>query len=1005
MPVYFIPNRGQMDERVAYYVQGKDKTVYFTDEGVTFALGRAKKNDEASNNRRSARRPKDMDERALIRLHSWEAKEGSHKDPGKSERENGLERWVVKLDFVGANPEAHPEGLEETGTKISYFRGKPEEWKAGLPACSKVMYRDLWPGIDLVYYGTVNRLKYEFIVHPGADPSQIRLSYRGAESVSVDDEGRLQVKTPIGGFSDDVPIAYQEIAGKIIDIKLAYKLDGDSTGQGKGRASHGSAAIGLRHDVLRTRSASHGFEVGEYDRRLPLILDPAVLIYCGYIGGNQFDTGNGIAVDSAGCAYVTGMTYSNQSTFPAKVGPDLTLCAVDAFVAKVNAAGTEFLYCGFIGGCGPGWDDSGYGIAVDNAGYAYVTGYTQSLYSLPAIIGPDLTFNGGLRDAFVAKVNAEGTALDYCGYIGGSDYDEGRGIAVDGAGSAYVIGWTGSSEASFPVTVGPDLTYNGDRGLSNEGDVFVAKVNSAGIALDYCGYIGGNNGDWGHGIAVDNAGCAYVTGGTYSSTDTFPLIVGPDLTYNGGGSDAFVAKVNAAGTALDFCGYIGGGKRDGGYGIAVDRFGCSYVTGYTRSNQSTFPVTPRPDRTYNGHTDAFAAKIDASGTRLLYCGYLGGTKEDTGYGIAVDSACCAYVTGYTRSSEASFPVTIGPSVHFTGWGAAFVAKVNPAGTALHYCGYIGGSGSDYGYGIAVDIAGYAYVTGKTYTRESAFPVTMGPDLTFNGWGDAFVTKIGLTPPEYFPYYVFDGHDFNGDGASDIAVWRPSDGFWYIRGFDNDRWGQFNDIPVPGDYNGDGFTDLAIWRPSDGFWYIRGIDNDRLGQVGDVPVPKDYDGDGRTDLAIWRPSDGTWHIRYRTGGGKTKPWGQTGDYPVPADYDGDGLPDLAVWRSSTGFWYIKGVDTDRLGHDGDIPVPADYDGDGKTDPAVWRPSDGTWHIRYRAERGEVKPWGMPGDVPVPGDYNGDGAADIAVWRPSTGQWLIRKIDTVRWGAPSDIPLVR
>jgi hypothetical protein len=224
MPVYFIPNRGQMDEQVAYYVQGKDKTVYFTDEGITFVLAKAKEKSEPPNNRSSALRPRGMDERNFIRLHSWEGIEGPYEDPEKLERESGHERWVVKLDFVGANPESHPEGLEETGTKISYFKGKPEEWKAGLPAYSKVAYKDLWPGIDLVYYGTVNRLKYEFIVHPGADSSQIRLSYRGAESVAVDEEGRLQVMTPMGGFSDDVPVAYQEIAGKRIDIELAYKI-------------------------------------------------------------------------------------------------------------------------------------------------------------------------------------------------------------------------------------------------------------------------------------------------------------------------------------------------------------------------------------------------------------------------------------------------------------------------------------------------------------------------------------------------------------------------------------------------------------------------------------------------------------------------------------------------------------------------------------------------------------------------------------------------------------
>jgi hypothetical protein len=365
-------------------------------------------------------------------------------------------------------------------------------------------------------------------------------------------------------------------------------------------------------------------------------------------------------------------------------------------------------------------------------------------------VGPDLTYNGGNADAFVAKVSAAGTVLVYCGYIGGSGGDTGLGIAVDVSGNAYVAGDTGSStQATFPVIVGPDLTYNG------LGDAFVAKVNTAGTALVYCGYLGGNDSDAARGIAVDYLGNAYVTGGTASTQSTFPVKVGPDLTYNGGNLDAFVAKVNAAGTALVYCGYMGGSDFDSAGGIAVDTSGNAYVTGGTASTEASFPVKVGPDLTYNGYfSDAFVAKINSAGTALVYCGYIGGAGGEQGVGIAVDTAGSAYVTGATGSDETTFPVTEGPDLTFNFGGIdAFVAKVNADGTALVYCGYIGGSGNDFANAIALDASRNAYVTGETSSTEATFPVTVGPDLTFNGVSDAFIVKIAGPPIPATSFYT------------------------------------------------------------------------------------------------------------------------------------------------------------------------------------------------------------------------------------------------------------
>jgi Beta-propeller repeat len=685
LPLYFIANQGQVDdEQVSFYVKGADKTLYFTPDGITFAL-----------------------------------KGASAKSEQGHESEDGDEpsRWSIKLDFLGANSRVKPEGEDQQHAVFSYFTGQPEDWHTAIPTYGKVVYRDLWPGIDLVYSGSVNALKYEFVVHPGADPKQIRMAYRGVSDITVKKTGELDVSTPAGGFEDGVPVAWQVIEGEKRMVSMQYALGA----------------------VQEDGVYPYNFDLGTYDPTLPLILDPVILVYCGYIGGASSDSGFSIAVDDQGNAYVTGTTWSDESSFPVTVGPDLTYNGSpfqDAFVARVNPQGTALDYCGYIGGADR---DEGNGIAVDGQGNAYVTGFTDSYESsFPVTVGPDLTYNGGRWDAFVARVNPQGTGLDYCGYIGGAIDDEGNGIAVDDQGNAYVTGFTRSDQSSFPVTVGPDLTYNGDIV-----DAFVARVNPQGTALDYCGYIGGAHDDRGTGIAVDGQGNAYVTGFTDSYESSFPVTVGPDLTYNGGPWDAFVARVNPQGTALDYCGYIGGADRDDGNGIAVDGQGNAYVTGITESSQGTFPVTVGPDLTFNGGgSDAFVARVNPQGTALDYCGYIGGWPEDVGVGIAVDGQGNAYVTGITESRQGTFPVTVGPDLTFNGGASdAFVARVNPQGTALDYCGYIGGTSTDVSSGIAVDDQGNAYVTGTTRSGAFTFPVTVGPDLTYNGGVDGFLAKI------------------------------------------------------------------------------------------------------------------------------------------------------------------------------------------------------------------------------------------------------------------------
>ena len=669
--------------------------------------------------------------------------------------------WVVKVDFPGGRSDLQPRGEERQSAIFSHFTNRKADWKVGLATYAAVRYPDVWPGIDLVYQGSTRELKYEFVVKPGANPARIRMRYHGAERVFTTTNGALRVETPGGDLTDSPPLTYQVSGDSRREVDSAFVVS---------PAKHGNAP-------------EVGFRVGQYDPARPLVIDPGLLVYCGFIGDAD-SLGGGIAVDASGQAYVTGATPSTSMTFPVKVGPNtIQSGGYDAFVAKVNAAGTELIYCGFIGGKGA---DYGLDIAVDSAGQAYVTGKTGSdENTFPVCVGPDLTFNSrrnsNYPDAFVAKVNASGKGLVYCGYIGGAFHDVGEGIAVDGAGCAVIAGSTESAEEDpfyeqiFPVKVGPGPTYQGSM------DAFVARVNPGGTALDYCGYIGGTSRDEGHDVAVDRSGNAYVTGATYSDENSFPVRGGPDLSYNGRYENAFVAKVSAAGNGLVYCGYIGGERGDVGHGIAVDRNGNAYVTGTTNSDHNSFPVTGGPDLTYNDLQEAFVAKVKADPSappshpdyprvNFDYCGYIGGGTNDYGRDIAVDADGNAYVVGYTNSSHYSFPVKNGPGTKFIGnynYHDVFVARVKADPTAppsplnypevnFDYCGYIGGEDYDYGMGIAVDPFGNAYVMGLT-DSEKSFPVRVGPVLVHPGRRTAFVARIEGNSVE-----VVDAVDF---------VWR------------------------------------------------------------------------------------------------------------------------------------------------------------------------------------------------------------------------------------------
>jgi hypothetical protein len=701
LPLSFEANSGQTDAEVKFLSRGHGYTLFLTGDEAVFSM-RASKAVPSVAGHHSQREPVEPTTNAALRM-----------------------------KLVKANPAAKVTGEEELPGKSNYFIGNDaKKWRSNVPTYGKVKYEGIYSGIDLVYYGNQRQLEYDFVVAPGADPRRIQFDVRGAKRISRDKNGDLVIRMTGGEVHWRKPVVYQERDGRRREIGGNY--------------------------VIR-RGRRVGFELAGYDSKRPLIIDP-VLGYSTYLGGNGTDSGNGIAVDSSGNAYITGSTESTN--FPTTPGAFQTTCNGgsncttdgDAFVTKLNPAGSALVYSTFLGGSNT---DVGLGIAVDSSGNAYVTGSTASA-DFPVTSSAFQTTPGGI---FVTKLNPLGSALVYSTYLGAnSNTDTGQGIAVDGSGNAYVTGGAGSG---FPTTSGTFQTTCGGGVYCYYGDAFVTKFNASGSALVYSTYLGGSFADIGHGIAVDSSGDAYVTGRTGSHD--FPVTPGAFQTTCDDGNncvadgDAFVTEFNASGSALVYSTFLGGNSYDSGGGIAVDSSGNAYVTGATSSGD--FPVTAGAFQTTCGNPncgisdDAFVTKFNPTGSALVYSSYLGGSNADTGQGVAVDSAGNAYVAGQTFSTNfpttpGAFQTTCGGSTDCSSFGDTFVTEFNPTGSALLYSTYLGGSGPDGGSGIAMDSAEDAYVTG--HTRSPDFPVTPGAFQTSDsGHGtDAFVAKfssVGLSP--------------------------------------------------------------------------------------------------------------------------------------------------------------------------------------------------------------------------------------------------------------------
>jgi hypothetical protein len=565
---------------------------------------------------------------------------------------------VASLRFVHANPGVQLEARSKLPAKVNYLIGRdPANWRTGLPTYRELVYRNLWPGIDLHLQGEPGRLKYEFQVQAGADPSRILVTYQGARGVSRTRAGTrplamdagLDYSTYLGGSGDEGASSIAVEGGYAYVVGCTTSDDFPTT-PGAFQTGHNPGGD-FPCDAFVSKLAKDG----------------STLVYSTYLGGSDTDVGNGIGV-AAGRAYVTGVTFSPD--FPTTTGAFQRAYGGgdgelgDGFVTELSKDGSALVYSTYLGGSG---GDQSNDVRVES-GNAYVTGITRST-DFPTTGGAFQQTNHGGLDVFVTKLARDGSALSYSTLLGGSDDEESERLALEG-GRVYVTGLTRSSD--FPTTPGAfQPAYAG-----GDDDAFATEVAKDGSALGYSTFLGGTSGDHGVGIAVEG-GDAYVAGIT-ASTD-FPTTPGAfQPAYGGGFRDAFVTKLDRRGSTLAYSTYLGGQRNDNGLSIAVEG-GRASVTGLTGANdagpgENDFPTTPNAAQpVFGGFFDAFVTTLDGHASSLDYSTYLGGSDYDEGDGIAL-GADRAFVAG---SAGSGFPTTAHAfqPTFAGGFSDAFVTKL------------------------------------------------------------------------------------------------------------------------------------------------------------------------------------------------------------------------------------------------------------------------------------------------------------------------------------------
>lgn len=603
---------------------------------------------------------------------------------------NSKEGRTLRMQLLNADPSAEMHGLDPLATRANYFIGNnPSKWHTNVPTFARVICEKVYPGVDMIYYGNQRELEYDFVVAPGADPDNIRLRFECAQKTAVDAEGNLIVQAGNTEVRHKKPVAFQEWDGERREVPVDFDLLADGTA---------------------------GFHIGDYDKSRELVIDP-VLVFSTYLGGSAADFGRGVFVDTAGRVYVLGDSRSSDFTHGTADNSDI-------FIGTFTPDGGAFGYT-FFGGSK---DEIASGLAVDSDGNTYISGTTQSnnlagSHSInPVLSGPS--------DAFVIKLNPTSGLFFYSTLVGGSGDEEGVSVAIDGAGNAYISGRTTS--ADFPTANAIQSTYGG-----GDSDAFVSKIAPDGASLVYSTYLGGSDTEnlaKRCGIAVDSAGNAYVAGDTRSGDFPVNNALRSSKTGSASSLDAYASKIDPTGAAFVYSTYLGGGEDDSGLGVATDSAGNAYVTGRTRSASFTGSSSTRA---LAGTTDAFVAKLNATGSAISYLTFIGGANGDeSANAIVVDASNNAFVTG---SAGPGFTTVKSVQSYFSGGNDdAFVARLSSVGT-INFSTYLGGSGDETGLGIAIDATGSIYLTGITDSENFLTSEALRPENA--GGTDLFVAKI------------------------------------------------------------------------------------------------------------------------------------------------------------------------------------------------------------------------------------------------------------------------